>query len=129
MARDRHPSHHRTSGYESREQKSRNYSRDNGNDYYEANSRYRRERSMSNDRNSYDRDDQRGGSMSRKKDKKSKKSKKSKKEKRPKDYRRRKGDDGYDDMDGSPVSSDPEIEGRDSGAYYKHGSRHTNKSG
>ena len=137
MARDRHTNNHRSTGYNPRDQKARNYLRDNENDHYEANSKHgRRERSMSSDRTSYQRDGQGSGTnMTKKKDKKSKKSKKNKKEKKSKDYRssNRKGgrgdDDGYDDMDGSPVSSDPEIETRDTGLNYRQGNRHRNRSG
>ena len=130
MARDRHSNNHRSNAYDSRDQSSRNYLRDSENDHYEANSKHnRRERSMSSDRNSYpDKHD----SLPKKKDKKAKKSKKSKKEKKYKDSRsgNKKGrSDEYDNMDGSPVSSDPDIDGRNSSSSYRHGSRNRNRTG
>ena len=119
MARDRHSSNHRSEHYDSRE-KSRNH-RDSENDYYDANSKHgRRERSISSDRNSYqDKNDV----VHKRRDKKSKKSKKNKKDKKYRDYHRGKGsrDQDYNDMDGSPFSSDPDIEGRNSRTGYRHG--------
>ena len=133
MARDRHTNNHRSTGYDSRDPKSKNYVKNCENDQYEANSKQgRRERSISSDRTPYQRD---GSSMTKRKDKKSKKSKKNKKDRKSKDYRsgNRKGargdDEEYDDVDGSPVSSDPELEGRDSKLNYQHASRNRNRSG
>ena len=129
MARDRHSNSHRSEHYESRE-KSRNH-KDSENDHYEANSKYsRRERSISSDRNSYQ---DKSDIMHKRRDKKSKKAKKNKKDKKYRDYRTSKkgskGDDDYNDMDGSPFSSDPDIEGRNSRGSYRHTSRSRNRTG
>jgi hypothetical protein len=131
MARDRHSNNHRSNNYDTRDQKARNYLRESENDHYEANSKHsRQERSMSSDKNSYL---EKVDNMHKKKDKKTKKSKKNKKDKKSKDYRSgsRKGikGDEYDDMDGSPVSSDLEMDGRDSRSSYQHGSTNRSRSG
>ena len=125
MARDRHSNNHRSENYDSREQKSR-YHRDSENDHYEANSKYsRRQRSISSDRNSHQ---DKSDIMHKKRDRKSKKSKKSKKDKRYRDYRTgskksSRGEEDYNDMDGSPFSSDPDIEGRNSRSSHRHSNR------
>ena len=130
MAKDRHSHNHRSNTFDAREQKTKNYLRDNENDHFEANSKHiRRERSVSSDRNTYlDKD----SNMPKKRDKKSKKSKK-KKDKKSREYRslNRKGGKGddYDEFDGSPVSSDPDVDGRNSRSSYRLDNSNKNRSG